>query len=217
MKYFRRGPFRWALITLVLVLLAVPLVASAAELVTAELTGTVNDVTVTQGSSASFTISLSATGKIASINTSGNPSTATVNTSYSLAASGALSSSSPSSVLNFFAGSTGCAGPNCDVTWTGAPTPYAVSATLSANASTPVGNYPITLSDAANTTEVSNPNATGAKLADDTATTIIVHVVAPPPPADSTPPVITPNVSGTLGDNGWYISDVTVSWSVVDN
>ena len=37
------------------------------------------------------------------------------------------------------------------------------------------------------------------------------------PPADSTPPVITPNVSGTLGDNGWYVSDVTVSWSVVDN
>jgi hypothetical protein len=41
-----------------------------------------------------------------------------------------------------------------------------------------------------------------------------LHVLAPP---DSTPPVITPNVSGTLGNNGWYTSDVTVSWSVVDN
>jgi hypothetical protein len=37
------------------------------------------------------------------------------------------------------------------------------------------------------------------------------------PACDSTPPVITPNISGTLGNNGWYISDVTVSWSVVDN
>jgi hypothetical protein len=36
-------------------------------------------------------------------------------------------------------------------------------------------------------------------------------------PADSTPPVITPNVSGTLGDNGWYTSNVVVTWSVVDN
>lgn len=33
---------------------------------------------------------------------------------------------------------------------------------------------------------------------------------------DTTPPVITPNVSGTSGNNGWYISDVTVSWSVTD-
>lgn len=33
---------------------------------------------------------------------------------------------------------------------------------------------------------------------------------------DDTPPVITPTVTGTLGNNGWYTSDVTVSWSVVD-
>jgi hypothetical protein len=35
--------------------------------------------------------------------------------------------------------------------------------------------------------------------------------------ADSTPPAISANVSGTLGDNGWYVSDVTVSWTVTDN
>lgn len=34
---------------------------------------------------------------------------------------------------------------------------------------------------------------------------------------DNTPPVITPIVNGTLGNNGWYISDVSVSWTVVDN
>jgi len=33
---------------------------------------------------------------------------------------------------------------------------------------------------------------------------------------DSSAPLITPSVSGTLGDNGWYTSDVSVSWSVVD-
>lgn len=33
---------------------------------------------------------------------------------------------------------------------------------------------------------------------------------------DTTPPVITPNITGTLGDNGWYVSDVNVSWTVTD-
>jgi CSLREA domain-containing protein len=36
-------------------------------------------------------------------------------------------------------------------------------------------------------------------------------------PDDTTPPVITPQVAGTLGLNGWYTSDVTVSWTVVDD
>jgi|GEM_PF-1679472 len=35
-------------------------------------------------------------------------------------------------------------------------------------------------------------------------------------PGDTTPPLITATVSGTEGDNGWYISDVGVSWAVVD-
>jgi hypothetical protein len=34
---------------------------------------------------------------------------------------------------------------------------------------------------------------------------------------DNTAPVITPNISGSLGNNGWYVSDVTVSWMVSDD
>ncbi|CAN5659635.1 hypothetical protein BH18ACT11_BH18ACT11_22010 [soil metagenome] len=33
---------------------------------------------------------------------------------------------------------------------------------------------------------------------------------------DTTPPVITPDVQGTQGQNGWYTSNVTVSWNVSD-
>jgi hypothetical protein len=33
---------------------------------------------------------------------------------------------------------------------------------------------------------------------------------------DNTAPVISPNISGTLGSGGWYTSHVTVSWSVND-
>jgi YVTN family beta-propeller protein len=35
-------------------------------------------------------------------------------------------------------------------------------------------------------------------------------------PIDTTPPEITPIISGDLGDNGWYISNVTVDWMVDD-
>jgi len=33
---------------------------------------------------------------------------------------------------------------------------------------------------------------------------------------DATPPVITPNIVGTLGSHGWYTSDVTLTWTVTD-
>lgn len=35
-------------------------------------------------------------------------------------------------------------------------------------------------------------------------------------PADTTPPVIVAEITGTLGDDGWYTSDVTLTWSVTD-
>ena len=34
--------------------------------------------------------------------------------------------------------------------------------------------------------------------------------------ADLTPPTVTPTVTGTLGDNGWYTSNVGVTWTVTD-
>ena len=35
-------------------------------------------------------------------------------------------------------------------------------------------------------------------------------------PGDPTPPVITPTIVGTVGGAGWYRSNVTVNWSIVD-
>lgn len=35
-------------------------------------------------------------------------------------------------------------------------------------------------------------------------------------PADATPPTVTSSITGTLGKNGWYTGDVTVSWTVTD-
>jgi hypothetical protein len=36
-------------------------------------------------------------------------------------------------------------------------------------------------------------------------------------PADATAPVITPTITGPQGDDDWYIGDVNVSWTVVDD
>jgi hypothetical protein len=36
-------------------------------------------------------------------------------------------------------------------------------------------------------------------------------------PSDTTSPIISANIVGTLGSNGWYTSNVTVSWSVVED
>ena len=38
----------------------------------------------------------------------------------------------------------------------------------------------------------------------------------PDVPGDPTPPVVTPVITGTLGDLGWYTTNITVNWTVVD-
>lgn len=45
---------------------------------------------------------------------------------------------------------------------------------------------------------------------------IDLTVEEPLPPADTTAPLIIPYIAGTLGSNGWYTSDVTISWVVSD-
>ena len=37
-----------------------------------------------------------------------------------------------------------------------------------------------------------------------------------PSSADITPPTITPTLSGTLGNNGWYVSNIGLTWAVSD-
>jgi hypothetical protein len=94
---------------------------------------------------------------------------------------------------------SGTPGNQVTLTFTGCGAP--LPATFSSG--TP-GNYAITVS-------VSD---SGTGTYNTIPATFTLHVLAP---SDSTAPIITPNVSGTLGNNGWYVSDVTVTWSVIDN
>jgi hypothetical protein len=168
---------RWSLVivTAMTALAVGAVVASGAEVVTAEVTGTTNDVTVTQGSSTNSTINISATGAIDCSATSASPSTATVDTSYALSSTGAVTASTPSSAMSFYSDGVPQGGSgNCGVTWNGKPTPYSVTASFSAAATTPVGAYNVTI-----VTAELNPSASTGKLGDSTATTVTVHVVAP--------------------------------------
>src|SRR5215211_1844189 len=70
-----------------------------------------------------------------------------------------------------------------------------------------------TVGDTATITATATGGKTGSTYTSDSFT---VTVIAPTP-SDTTGPVITPHVDGTLGNGGWYVSDVAVTWDVVDN
>jgi pimeloyl-ACP methyl ester carboxylesterase len=54
-------------------------------------------------------------------------------------------------------------------------------------------------------------------LADDNLANRRVIAYRVPTAADTTAPAITPTITGTPGTNGWYTSDVTVTWNVNDS
>jgi hypothetical protein len=170
MRTFLRGKVTLLFMVLGL-LLAIPAVAYAAELVTnAEVDSTtVTSVTVTQGQTANFDINVGATGAVecASIHS------AKVAKSFSMDAAGAVTGSDLSDSLAFGAGPPGGGGV-CMITGG----PYTVPATITAAANTPPGTYTnaIELSEAKGTTTTFDSNSTGAKLDDKVATYITVVV-----------------------------------------
>ena len=80
--------------------------------------------------------------------------------------------------------------------------PQAKSVAFSSNTA---GNYPINVSSISDSGTGSYNNQANFTL----------HVNAATP-SDTTGPVITPTIVGTLGNNGWYTSDVDLTWSVTD-
>src|SRR5258708_2389150 len=136
---FRPVAFARAVAVVVALVVLIAVSASAAELATAELTGTVNNVTVEQGQTVTFSISLSATGTIRCAATPSNPATAKVDVHYAVDAAGSTSSDTASAPKPFYADSF------CNVTWAGDPTPQVVSATVTADINSPLGDHAIRL------------------------------------------------------------------------
>jgi len=89
--------------------------------------------------------------------------------------------------------------------------------TLTFTKTTTVNVSPTALPGWYNVTVTANqPKKTGSGSWQQEVTQSNAVEVISPTPSDTTPPIITPNVVGTLGSNGWYVSDVTVSWNISD-
>ena len=76
--------------------------------------------------------------------------------------------------------------------------------------------FPYTVSSSATNNQfaILSASVTGGRGGTyNTSDTMRVTVVV----ADDTPPVIGHDIQGTLGNNGWYTSDVTLTWSVTDS
>ncbi len=88
---------------------------------------------------------------------------------------------------------------------------YACSDLLSGIASC-VGSVPSGANVNTTTVGVHDFTIVGSDVADNMTTVTHSYSVI----ADTTAPIIAPDVSGTLGLNGWYVGDVTVDWNVSD-
>jgi len=179
--------------------LAVGMTARAAEVEVAEVEGDANLVTVEQGRTIGFTLTVRASGMIRCAATPDNPATATFPASFSLDANGWFSTGASASVP-FFGGVEG--GDSCQVTWPGDPASQTIPMTVSAHSDTPLGTYSF-LMRATTTT----PPGTGDRLEDRTRTVLRFTVVEG---SDSVPPdVACGGPDGLVGDNGWYVTAVT--------
>jgi hypothetical protein len=94
-------------------------------------------------------------------------------------------------------------------------TTFSASGTITIDAGQADGTFTL----AVGAFDITNSNSTGAKLAAGGSSSYQVTVSAPPPPSDTTPPEISYELDPASpdGDNGWYVSDVVVSWEVSDN
>jgi hypothetical protein len=85
----------------------------------------------------------------------------------------------------------------------------AVSSTVTVDSSTAgAGNGSVTY-------RATGLNSSNATITRDTTMAVTWNTVGCAP-ADSTAPSITPNITGTVGNNGWYTSDVGLTWTVTD-
>jgi hypothetical protein len=180
-------------------LLGTSSVAYASDVdVTAVVDATVpnGSVVLNPGESTGITINLAVTGNQA------GTATFEVYTNWTLTAGGTFAGSVPKE----FSVAPQSGGTN---------TPFTTSATVGVAAGVAPGTYTLTVA----AFDITNSNATGAKLGPGDSATYTVTVPQPAPPADTTPPVITPvlNPATPDGANGWYKSAVSLSWTVVDN
>jgi hypothetical protein len=154
-----------------------------------DVTPPTTSVTLTPGSTGNITINLSVSGS------QGATATFKVNRNWTLSG-GVYTGSNPQT---FTVPARSGSDP---------ATTFATSGTVSIAAGQAAGSFPLTVS----AFDITNGSGGGGKLTDGLDATYAVTVAS----LDTTPPVLTPQVTGTAGANGWYTSNVTVTWTATD-
>ncbi|MEN4100826.1 MAG: hypothetical protein ROW52_12960, partial [Anaerolineaceae bacterium] len=189
-KFTHRLNSGLTLAILLALLITAVVMASDVDVAVVDVTVPVNSVTLAPGQSAAITINMTVTGR------QDGTATFEVYRNWSLSG-GTFVGSNPQEF-------------SVPPRASGAPaTLFTTSGTVSVAAGQAAGTFTL----AVGAFDITNSNTTGAKLSAGDSSNYQVIVS---PPADTTPPVITPTVTGTLGLNGWYTSDVGVTWSVTD-
>lgn len=190
----RRVLSRLWVVGLAMVLLLTPVVVGASEVDVAvvDVTEPIGSITLAPGESGVITINMTVTGR------QGGESTFKVYRDWILSGGTFVGSNEQEFVV-----------PARDPR--DAPTTFSTTGTVTVAAGQADGTFTL----AVGAFGITN-SAQQAKLEAGQSSNYQVIVQAPSQPVDTTPPLITPNVSGTPGNNDWYVSDVTVSWSVVD-
>lgn len=166
--------------------------ASAVDVAVVDVIAPTNSVTLAPGGTGPIAINMSVTGAQA------GTATFEVNRDWTLSG-GAFTGSNPEVFT---------VGPRVGQD---AADTFATTGTVTVAAGQAAGTYTLTVG----VFDITNSNQTGGKLAAGSPGTYSVTVTVP---SDTTPPVVsyTLNPASPNGNNGWYTSDVTVSWSVSD-
>jgi hypothetical protein len=187
----------WSFVLIVSMVLTTAVIASDVDVAVVDVTAPIDAVTLAPGETASITINMSVTGQQA------GTATFEIYRDWTLDAGVFVGSNAEEFTVPPRAAQDSA-------------TTFTAAGTVTV-ASTQAAGGPFILEVGA--FDITNSNATGAKLAAGDSSHYEVTVTGAP--ADTTEPVISYTVNGEFppvpdGDNGWYVSDAFVEWTVTD-
>lgn len=196
---YRTSLIRASVVSMVTVLIfAAVAFASDADTAVADVTAPTNQVTLSPGGSATIKIKVTVSGR------QDNSATFEVYKDWSLSGGVWTGSNAQSQVTPVRA-----SGPSAPPAYV-----YEFDGSVSVSPTQECSATAFNLAIGVTVTATTAPAALAARNASNY--DVFVTGCTPTPPSDTTPPVITPNITGTLGSSGWYVSNIGLTWTVTE-